>query len=80
MIVAKTPKPDKIDAERMRAMLASEPYRLISTRIKAELDRALATCECSADPVALHRAQGAIAALRTVVAIPDLILKEIARS
>jgi hypothetical protein len=78
--VARTPKPDSIDARRLREMIDSPPYRLVAARVNAELDRALATCERSDVAVTLHRSQGAVAALRTVLAIPELILKEIAKS
>lgn len=80
MNVAKTPKLDSMDARRMRDLIESAPFQLIQKRIQSELDRAVATCERSDIAIELQRAQGAAAALRTVLALPKLILKEVDRN
>lgn len=80
MRVAKAVKLDQIDAERLRELFASQPFALVNARIQNELDRAIATCERSDVPVEISRAQGAIAALRTVLAMPKRILEEIQRA
>ena len=68
---------DSLDAERFRDMVASPPFALFRARIEAELERARGDCEVAAEPRAVTLAQGRSAALRTALALPALILKEI---
>ena len=68
---------DSLDAERFRDMVASPPFALLRARLEAELERARGACEGHEERVALYRAQGRCAALRTALALPALILKEI---
>jgi hypothetical protein len=67
---------DQIDREQFEAMLASDSFELLRSRISAELIRALTDCESQADPMMLHRAQGAAKALRVVLELPGMLLKE----
>jgi hypothetical protein len=67
---------DQIDREQFEAMLASAPFELLAARIAAELERARADCESQLDVIAVHRAQGAVKALRTALDLPKILLKE----
>jgi hypothetical protein len=67
---------DHLDAERFRDMLASPSFLTLTARIEAELERKRELCE-RLDKIGLYRAQGSVAALRTVLALPAQILKEI---
>jgi hypothetical protein len=67
---------DQIDREHFEEMLASASFDLLRSRISVELVRALADCESQADPMAVHRAQGAAKALRVVLELPGMLLKE----
>ena len=79
MEVKRQPKPDSVDAKLMRDMLGSSSFQLILTRVNAELVRAVGTCERSVEGIEIYRAQGAAAALRMVLGIPNQILTEIAK-
>lgn len=68
---------DELDAERFRDMLASPPFALFLARVVAEAERARDTCAGQTDLPELYRAQGAVRALRAVLAIPARILEEI---
>lgn len=68
---------DQLDAERFRDMLASPPFDILRKRITAELERARMDCERQTNIRDLRRAQGVTSGLRTVLALPEQILKEI---
>jgi hypothetical protein len=71
-----TVKPNLADSDRFEKMLASECYQMLAKRITSELERARQACERVADPMELHRAQGAVTAYRTVLSMPAIILAE----
>jgi hypothetical protein len=73
----KSDRTDHLDAERFRDMVASPPYQLIVRRLQGELERARAACERENSEREVARAQGACAALRTALHIPDIVLEEI---
>jgi hypothetical protein len=58
-------------------MLDSPPFQLLKARMVGELERMRTACERQDEPRELSRAQGSVAALRAVLALPDQILKEI---
>jgi hypothetical protein len=60
-------------------MAVSPPFALYTARLMHELDRYRGECEVR-DGTELHRSQGAAAALRVVLGLPDTILKEMAKS
>lgn len=66
---------DSIDEERFREMTESPSFALFRTRISAELERSRTDCE-GAYGIELQRAQGKVKALRTVLALPGLMLSE----
>lgn len=67
---------DGLDAERFAEMLSSPPFALFRGRIYQELERARADCETFTEPAQIHRAQGRCASLRTVVLLPEIMLRE----
>jgi hypothetical protein len=71
---------DHLDAERFRDMVLSPPFQILRRRIEAELERQRTECERQEDESPLRQAQGAVAALRTVLALPTIILGEIERA
>lgn len=73
-------KIDSLEAERFEAMIASEAFAILRKRIAAFLDRSRVECESRHEPSALYRAQGAVAALRTVLDLPQMITDEMQRS
>jgi hypothetical protein len=77
-IQASAARLDDFDARDLKEMLASRPFALLRARLAAELERQRAACERAAEAVELHRAQGAVAALRTALDLPERVLKEIA--
>ncbi len=62
--------------ERFREMVQSEPFRLVMERVEAELRRAVDLCARADEERELRRAQGAAAALRMVLGIPERLLAE----
>jgi hypothetical protein len=79
-VEAKTTVADRLDAldkERFEDMIASPPFALFVRRIAAELARAQNDCERKDETVSIYRAQGAAAAFRVALALPELIVKEI---
>jgi hypothetical protein len=68
---------DQLDAERFRDMIESPPFQLLISRVQAELERACETCVTGNDELAIRRAQGAAAQLRTVLRLPAQVLEEI---
>ncbi len=77
MEVPVTRKLDLIDADRLSDMMKSDPFRLFTARVQAELDRQRSACEGASLGVEIYRAQGATKALRTVLELPKQILQEI---
>lgn len=67
---------DAIDAEQFGQMIESEYFRRFIARVKAERDRAVEACLTTGDDLPLRRAQGAQAALRSVLELPELMLAE----
>lgn len=67
---------DALDAEAFGDMLASASFHLFLDRVRQQLARELAVTERSAEALAIRRAQGGAAALRTVLALPEQILAE----
>jgi hypothetical protein len=65
-----------LDREEFQRMLEGEPFRLVMARIAGELKRAQETCARSDEVRDLRRAQGAAAALQSVLALPAAILAE----
>ncbi len=77
-----TSRPDRLDAldvEAFEKMLASRAFLTLKTRIADELLRAQTGCETAEDKRVLWRAQGAVKALRTVLGLPEQILKAMAK-
>ena len=72
------PRMDAIDREAYQAMLARQrtPFQTLQRRIADELERAKELCHREDSKLALRRAQGAVAALRSVLALPARIAKE----
>lgn len=70
---------DGLDAERFREMLESATFKLLLDRMRQQLERERETTERSDSEVAIWRAQGAIRAWRTALAVPEQILQEIQR-
>lgn len=68
---------DQLDADRFRDMVTSPSFALFTARLKDELERSRLVCEREDDPGLVAKAQGAVAALRSVLAMPAIILKEI---
>ncbi len=70
---------DGLEIARFAAMLQSEAFLILRARIEAELDRARNDCENQCELV-LMRAQGQAKALRTVLALPGMMLAEMKAS
>jgi len=69
-------RPDAIDRESYDAMLASKPFQMLQRRIADELERTKELCHREDSELGLRRAQGAVAALRSVLALPARIAQE----
>lgn len=67
---------DSLDLERFEAMVAADPFQLFLMRVQGELSRARTDCETQDEPAAIRRAQGQVKALRTVLALPDIMIAE----
>lgn len=67
---------DGIDTQRFKEMVDSEAFQRFTFRVSAELKRAEEACVRDVDEVLVRRAQGAVAALRTVIGLPASILRE----
>lgn len=77
MKVATGQKLDADDARRLREMVDSKAFRAFADRIETELVRHRKTC-CSADSeMELRRAQGAVQALVSALALPERMIEEI---
>lgn len=73
------PKLDNFDAKEMRELAGSRAWGRIKLRLESELERHRATCERS-EGNELHRAQGAAAAVRVALGLPEQLLAEITKS
>jgi hypothetical protein len=73
-------KYDNLDIRDLKAMIASRPFSLVRERIEKELERQRAICERGDSLVEIHRAQGAAAALRTALGLPEQVLREIQKT
>jgi hypothetical protein len=58
-------------------MVASEPFALLAVRLQGELERHRLTCETCDAPAEVRYAQGAAAALRVALRLPQQILADI---
>ena len=67
---------DGAEAQRFRDMLSSSSFGLLRMRIEGEIERARTACERSDDQRETTRAQGAVHALRSVLDLPKIILRE----
>ncbi len=74
--MAPKPKPDSIDADQFRQMIESPAFARFRTRLEAVLERERTSCERD-EGTDLHRAQGAVAAIRTALGLPKVILAEL---
>ncbi len=72
-------KPDSIDAEHIRQTLETRGWQLIEARIKETLEATRGQLELAELPPAQYRAQGAVRALRLVLNVPEILLREIAQ-
>jgi hypothetical protein len=70
------PKLDDVDARQLAEMKASPAFALLRKRIEAELERTREQCEAADGAMDIHRAQGKIVALRTVLGLPDRLISE----
>jgi hypothetical protein len=68
---------DLLDAEAFGNMLESASFRLFLARVQRQLARELTVTERADELMPIHRAQGAAAALRSVLALPEQIRGEI---
>lgn len=66
---------DALDVEAFEKMLASDSFLILKMRIAGEVVRAQNDCESLVDERELRRAQGAVRALRAVLALPAMILQ-----
>jgi len=67
---------DGIDAERFSDMLHSHAFAILWKRVLAETERSRTDCTAMTELPEVYRAQGAVAALRSVLAMPETILAE----
>lgn len=72
-----TGRGEGIAAERFGEMIASPSFAKLRARIEGELARASQACEREDKRRALYRAQGAAAALRTVLGLPKVLHAEL---
>ena len=68
---------DQLDVEAFKDMLESAPFRHFMARVAQELQRALSVTERAEEVLAIRRAQGAAAAIRTVLGLPEQLLGEL---
>ena len=67
---------DQLDREAFRDMIASAPFQTLWKRVRAEHERAREACVAGDSVPAIRRAQGAAAALRSVLGMPEQLLGE----
>lgn len=73
---AETPL-DGVDREHLEQTLRTRGWQIIERRLVAMLQRESGRCESTDDELSIRRAQGAVAAVREVLALPAGILREI---
>jgi hypothetical protein len=77
--VTAAPRSDDLLVDRLQRMIQSEPFQLYQQRIRNELERARVACERVTNSMPeVRAAQGATMALRGVLALPDVLLREMA--
>lgn len=64
-----------MDGQDVEQMLASKGFALLSARIQQQLERERQSCESETGETLL-RAQGAVAALRSVLSMPTKLIAE----
>ena len=74
MLSAVAADEEAIDREQFLKMLDSESWHLFVDRLRQELERHRTICETSGDAHEVTRAQGAAKALRTTLALPEILL------
>jgi hypothetical protein len=68
---------DGVDREHLEQTLRTRGWQIIHKRLVEMLGRESDRCHCADDDVQVRRAQGAVAAIREVLALPAGILREI---
>jgi hypothetical protein len=71
---------DELDSEQFQRMLASKSWQIYSERLAVMWDQLSVRCFTEKDDIELRRAQGAAAALQSVMACPRTILDELRRN
>jgi len=79
MKVTPTDRDARLGARAFEEMLRSDEFSAFLARVMAEMERARLACERSDGETDLRRAQGAVAALRTVLGLPLTLLAELKR-
>jgi|HubBroStandDraft_3_1064219.scaffolds.fasta_scaffold946473_1 hypothetical protein len=67
---------DGLDAQRFQAMIESESFARYRERLEAVLARERTDLETVGNETEMRRAQGAVAALRTALGLPAIILAQ----
>ena len=67
---------DALELEAFQSWKSGKQFARFENRVRAEHNRATLRCMFEADEVQLRRAQGAAAALASVLAMPEQILAE----
>lgn len=74
--VTRGARADQIDVEQFQEMADSPSFSLLRSRIRELLERKRAECEDKDDERGIHRAQGAVAALRAILTLPEQMVRE----
>jgi hypothetical protein len=77
MKVTPSDRDSGLGARRFEEMVRSDEFSAFLTRVMAEMERARLVCERAEEDTDLRRAQGAVAALRTVLGLPLMLLEEL---
>ena len=64
---------DPIDESDIDELLEHPAWRHVKRRIESVLENERHNCERAADPLTVYRAQGAVAALRAALNIPEIL-------
>jgi hypothetical protein len=67
---------DDLDAHEFERMLASKSWRIYTERIHLDRLRLVEACVWEQDEILLRRAQGGAEALRSSLAVPQILLSE----
>jgi hypothetical protein len=70
--------PDPVDQSDMSELMDSPAWKLVAARLKVMLERHRDGCERSETEMELRRAQGAVAALRAALLVPQILWDELA--